>query len=138
VSRGAGQPSPASRRDVQAVPADSRQADQERWRRALLWDYYGALLTDRQQTAWRLHFLEDWSLAEVASWAGVSRAAVQDQLNRAQAAMEAYEATLGLLAAHRQRRERLRQLQQLAAAERWQALVAAIRQWAREEGLDDV
>lgn len=118
--------------------ADSRQADRERWRRALLWDYYGALLTDRQQTAWRLHYLEDWSLAEVAAWAGISRAAVQDQLHRAQAALDAYEARLGLLAAHRQRLDRLRRLRQLALAERWPALAAAIHQWAREEGLDDV
>jgi len=66
-------------------------------------DLYSGLLTASQREALALHFDKDWSYAEIAAALGVSRAAVHDQVRRAQAALEEYEGKLGLLA--RSRRE---------------------------------
>jgi predicted DNA-binding protein YlxM (UPF0122 family) len=63
-----------------------------------LLDIYGELLTEHQREAVRLHLAEDWSFAEIASAQGVSRAAVHDQVRRAQRALHGYEGKLGLVA----------------------------------------
>ncbi|MCL6452997.1 MAG: YlxM family DNA-binding protein [Alicyclobacillus sp.] len=62
-----------------------------------LYDLYGALLTARQREMVELYYLDDWSLAEVASHLQVSRQAVHDHLRRATEQLEHYEATLHLL-----------------------------------------
>lgn len=63
-----------------------------------LLDLYGGLLTDRQQEFMRLHFLEDLSFGEISGEYDVSRQAVHDAVKNAEAALENYEAKLGLLA----------------------------------------
>lgn len=67
------------------------------WRQRLL-DVYGALLTERQREACRLHLDEDWSFAEVAAHFGFSRAAAYDLVQRAVTQLESYEARLGHVA----------------------------------------
>ncbi|CAB1129088.1 conserved protein of unknown function [Candidatus Hydrogenisulfobacillus filiaventi] len=110
--------------------------------RELLWAFYGSLLTPRQQETWRLRYQLDWSLAEVAAAAGISRAAVQDQLHRAEAQLAAYEAGLHLVEAWRRRRRRLQELRTLTAGVSDPAVRRALEgwaaAWAEEEGLDDV
>jgi predicted DNA-binding protein YlxM (UPF0122 family) len=69
-----------------------------------LLDAYGELLTEHQREALRLHLVEDWSYAEIATAQGVSRAAIYDMVHRGQLALRAYEGKLGMLAAE-QRRE---------------------------------
>ena len=69
-----------------------------------LLDAYGELLTEHQREALRLHAVEDWSYAEIATAQGVSRAAIYDMVHRAQLALRSYEDKLGMLAAD-QRRE---------------------------------
>lgn len=81
----------------------------------LLFDHYGALLTQHQQEAWRLYYLEDWSLMEIAQSRHVTRAAIHDLLNRTAATLEAFEASLHLLD-QMQRRQRL--LEKLTVAVR--------------------
>jgi predicted DNA-binding protein YlxM (UPF0122 family) len=78
-----------------------------------LYDFYGALLTERQRELVELHYADDWSLTEIAEHLGISRQAVHDHLRRAEEQLEAYERTLGLVAAHHRRRQTV---QQLAAA----------------------
>jgi len=63
-----------------------------------LLETYGALLTERQREFVRLHYHEDMSFGEIARDFGVSRQAVHDAVSQAEAAMEHYEAGLGLLA----------------------------------------
>lgn len=62
-----------------------------------LFQTYGSLLTDRQNEFVRLHHNEDLSFGEIAREFGVSRQAVHDAVSQAEAAMEHYEACLGLL-----------------------------------------
>lgn len=67
----------------------------------LLFDFYGVLLTDRQQDCIRMHYLEDLSLAEIAEEFHVSRQAVHDILQRAEQTLTEYEEKLGLVERHR-------------------------------------
>lgn len=62
-----------------------------------LLDFYGPLLTDKQQEVLRLHYEMDWSLAEIAEHMGITRQAVHDIDKRAEAALEDYERRLGLV-----------------------------------------
>ena len=66
-------------------------------RLALLYDFYGPLLTDKQQRFIELYYHHDWSLGEIASHFRISRQAVYDLLRRAEAALEEYESKLHLV-----------------------------------------
>jgi len=70
---------------------------EKRIRTNLLFDLYGALITDKRSQALRLYLEEDLSLSEIAEAAGVSRQAVHDGILRAEAKLEEYERALGLL-----------------------------------------
>jgi predicted DNA-binding protein YlxM (UPF0122 family) len=87
-----------------------------------LLDTYGDLLTAHQREAVRLHLAEDWSYAEIATAQGVSRAAIYDLVHRAQAALELYEAKLGVLAA-----ENRRELERAAVQARLDELEGEVR-----------
>lgn len=67
---------------------------------ALLFDFYGPLLTPRQQELVRSYYLDDLSLGEIAEAERVSRQAVYDQIRRAEAQLAEFEARLGLVAEH--------------------------------------
>lgn len=64
---------------------------------ALLYDFYGAMLTEKQQRCLELHYLNDLSLAEIAAEFEVSRQAVHDILRRGEQVLEDYELKLGLV-----------------------------------------
>lgn len=70
---------------------------------AVLIDFYGALLTPRQQELMQAYYLEDLSLAEIAGGDGVSRQAVHDLIRRAEAALQEYEEKLGFVREYHQR-----------------------------------
>ncbi len=78
---------------------------------ALLFDFYGPLLTERQQELVRAYYLEDHSLAEIADADGVSRQAVHELIRRSEAALQEYEQRLGFIAEHHRRRALLDQLE---------------------------
>lgn len=62
-----------------------------------LLDFYGPLLTERQQELLRLSCEEDMSLAEIAQQEGVSRQGVHDILHRATQQLFQLEEKLGML-----------------------------------------
>ncbi|MDD3894703.1 MAG: putative DNA-binding protein [Syntrophomonadaceae bacterium] len=62
----------------------------------LLFDFYGPLLTEKQQRVMNMHYENDLSLTEIAEYLNISRQAVYDLLKRAVALLEAYEARLQL------------------------------------------
>ena len=66
-----------------------------------LYDFYGPLLTERQQKLLSLYCNEDFSLSEIAAREGISRQGVYDAVHRAERQLEAYEKQLGLLARYR-------------------------------------
>jgi uncharacterized protein len=78
---------------------------------ALLYDFYGSLLTTRQQELMQAYYLEDLSLAEIAGEGGVSRQAVHDLIKRAEAALTEYEEKLGFVREYRERQSYLARLE---------------------------
>ena len=58
---------------------------------AMLFDFYGDLLTERQKEFYDLYYNEDLSLAEIAENYGISRQGVRDVIVRAEAAMTEIE-----------------------------------------------
>lgn len=66
-----------------------------------LYDFYGPLLTERQQKLLSLYCNEDFSLSEIAAREGISRQGVYDAVHRAERQLEAYEKQLSLLARYR-------------------------------------
>ena len=65
--------------------------------RALLLDFYGDLLTEKQRRYWDLHWNEDLSLAEIAELDGLSRQGVWDILRRAEANLRDVEEKTGII-----------------------------------------
>ncbi len=63
---------------------------------AVLLDFYGDLLTDKQMQALDLYYNEDLSLAEIAEPLGISRQGVRDSIKRGEKQLHDLEETLGL------------------------------------------
>ena len=63
----------------------------------LLKDFYGPLLTEKQQNVLSMHYENDWSLSEIADNMNTSRQAVYDLVKRAESLLEEYEQKLGLV-----------------------------------------
>ena len=66
-------------------------------RYSLLYDYYGALLTERQRGVFELYYEKDLSLSEVAENLGISRQAVQRAFKKAGEELEEFQKKLGLI-----------------------------------------
>ncbi|MCL2400258.1 MAG: hypothetical protein FWC91_11030 [Defluviitaleaceae bacterium] len=62
-----------------------------------LYDFYGSLLTERQNTCFTLHFLEDFSLAEIGTALEITPQAVADQIKRTVKILRKYEEKLGFI-----------------------------------------
>ena len=66
-------------------------------RQALLFDFYGELLTEHQRSIYEEVILEDYSLSEVAENHGISRQGVHDLVKRSTKILEDYEQKLHLV-----------------------------------------
>lgn len=64
---------------------------------ALLYDFYGELLTVHQKEIYEQFVLEDLSLSEIAEGEGISRQGVHDLVRRCGKALEGYEEKLHLV-----------------------------------------
>ncbi len=65
-------------------------------RLVVLFDTYGALLTEDQRNMFGLYYNEDLSLAEIAQSTGLSRQGVRYAIKHAEEALLSYEEKLGL------------------------------------------
>ena len=63
---------------------------------AYLFDFYGDILSEKQQLAVELYYNDDLSLSEVAAQIGISRQGVRDSLKRSETALFDMENKLGL------------------------------------------
>jgi len=73
----------------------------------LLLDFYGQLLTKRQQEVVELYFNNDLSLAEIADEFGITRQGVHDNIKRAEKTLYDLENRLGILERFRKHKRRL-------------------------------
>lgn len=62
-----------------------------------LYDFYGELLTDKQNKIFRRYYLEDLSLSEIANEEDVSRQSIHDTIRQAERKLTTYEDKLGLV-----------------------------------------
>ena len=65
------------------------------WELALLFDYYGSMLTDKQRECFDMRYNQDLSLGEIAEMMGVSRQAVNDNLKKTEALLRRMEENIG-------------------------------------------
>ncbi len=80
----------------------------------LLYDFYGELLTDRQQQVYESVVLEDYSLSEVAEDLGISRQGVHDMIRRCNQTLEGYEKKLHLVEKFLCIKEQVHRISQIA------------------------
>lgn len=80
----------------------------------LLYDYYGALLTERQQECFELRYNQDLSLGEIGQELGISRQGVFDNLSRAEALLKNMEAKTGCVRRDREYRKAMTQIRTAA------------------------
>ncbi|WP_042316784.1 YlxM family DNA-binding protein [Desulfofarcimen acetoxidans] len=80
----------------------------------LLYDFYGQLLTEKQQKFLELYYEDDLSLGEIADKFTVSRQAVHDSLKRAVQILVKYEEELGLAANFTEQRSKVAEALALA------------------------
>ena len=71
-------------------------------RMAILFDYYGEMLTDKQKEYFDIYYSENLSLSEIAENDGISRQGVRDVIVRAETIMEDAEAKLGMIRQHQE------------------------------------
>jgi len=84
------------------------------WELALLFDYYGGMLTDKQRDCFDMRYNQDLSLGEIAETLGVSRQAVNDNLTRTEALLRRMEENIGCVKRDMQLRRAAQEI--LAAA----------------------
>ena len=82
---------------------------------ALLLDYYGGLLTDKQRECFDMRYNQDLSLGEIGEALGVSRQAVFDNLTRTEALLRRMEENIGCVRKDMQIRKALRDILEAAS-----------------------
>ena len=80
----------------------------------LLYDFYGELLTERQQQVYESVVLEDYSLSEVAENLGISRQGVHDMIKRCNHTLEEYDSRLHLVEKFLCIRKQVQKIKELA------------------------
>jgi predicted DNA-binding protein YlxM (UPF0122 family) len=80
----------------------------------LLYDFYGELLTERQQQVYESVVLEDYSLSEVAEDLGISRQGVHDMIKRCNHTLKEYESRLHLVEKFLCIRKQVQKIKELA------------------------
>ena len=82
---------------------------------ALLYDYYGGMLTDKQRECFEMRYDQDLSLGEIGQMLGISRQAVNDTLNRTEALLRRMEENIGCVKRDRIVRKVLPEILEAAA-----------------------
>ncbi|HIX64547.1 MAG TPA: YlxM family DNA-binding protein [Candidatus Mediterraneibacter colneyensis] len=86
---------------------------------ALLYDFYGELLTTHQKEIYEQFILDDLSLSEIAEDAGISRQGVHDLIRRCQKSLEGYEEKLHLVERFLSVKEKVSRINEIL--EEWEA-----------------
>ncbi|UWG96147.1 YlxM family DNA-binding protein [Dehalobacter sp. DCM] len=101
---------------------------------ALLYDFYGPLLTAKQGKIWDLYYQQDYSLSEIADTEGISRQAVHDLLKRTEKILEDYELKLKLISRFILEKEKFLRIESLLE-EVHQEDFASEAAWRRQQDL---
>ena len=83
------------------------------YRMAMLFDFYGDLLTERQKEFYDLYYNDDLSLAEIAENYDITRQGVRDIIVRAEKTLEDIEEKTGLIQCYHRTRATTATLKEL-------------------------
>ncbi len=83
-------------------------------KQALLYDFYGALLTEHQRSIYEDYILNDIGISEIAEERGVSRQSVHDLVKRCSKILDNYEAKLHLVEKFLKAKEEVAKINELA------------------------
>ena len=78
----------------------------------LLFDFYGGMLTEKQQECFDMRYNQDLSLGEIGEAMGVSRQAVCDNLARTEALLRKMEDNIGCVRRSLRTRKAVQQIQE--------------------------
>ena len=81
------------------------------YRMALLYDFYGDILTDRQKEFYDLYYNEDLALSEIAENYGISRQGVRDVIVRAEGTLNELEDKTGIIRRFHVMQDQLKEVQ---------------------------
>ena len=81
-------------------------------KQALLYDFYGELLTEHQRAVYEDAVFQDMSLGEIAQERGISRQGVHDLVKRCDRILEGYEEKLHLVSKFERTRQMVEDIQQ--------------------------
>lgn len=84
------------------------------FRMALLFDFYGDMLTDRQKEFYDLYYNEDLSLAEIAENYNITRQGVRDVIVRAEGILTELEDKTGIIKRFQKMQEHLNDIDEAA------------------------
>lgn len=84
------------------------------YQQALLYDFYGELLTEHQRSTYEDAVCNDLSLGEIAQDRGISRQGVHDLIRRCDKILQEYEARLHLVEKFMNARSRVEKIMELA------------------------
>lgn len=101
---------------------------------ALLFDFYGEMLTDRQKEFYDLYYNEDLSLTEIAENYNLSRQGVRDAIVRAEATLTELEEKTGIIKRFQEQTKELTHIEELAAAARKVNADATVEDYLRRIG----
>ena len=103
---------------------------------SLLYDFYGALLTDKQREVMELYHEENYSIVEIADELGVTKQAIHENLRKSEKILRSYEEKLGLMKSLLETRELIE-----AIDKKIDALIKKAQESGRdeaEEGLKEI
>ena len=80
---------------------------------ALLYDFYGELLTPHQRSIYEDVIFNDMSLSEIAEEQGISRQGVHDLIRRCDKILQDYESKLHLVRRFSEAKEKIGQIVEL-------------------------
>ncbi len=98
----------------------------ELFEKSLLYDFYGELLTEHQQSVYQSFVFEDMSLAEVAEEQGITRQGVHDLVKRCDKILQEYEDKLHLVEKFVSIKEKAKQIQDSSDLKEIKALASDI------------
>ena len=84
------------------------------FRMALVFDFYGDMLTDRQKEFFDLYYNEDLSLSEIAENYGITRQGVRDVIVRAEGIMQELEDKTGIIRRFQRMQEQFSDIERAA------------------------
>ncbi|MFC4387372.1 putative DNA-binding protein [Gracilibacillus marinus] len=87
-----------------------------------LYDFYQALLTEKQRSYMEMYYLEDLSLGEISETYNVSRQAIYDNIRRTEQMLEGYEEKLNLYKKFQERQTLLEKATSLMNSEQYSEL----------------